>query len=123
MTALGGRVYALGGRLAGIDTNLRTLEVLDPRTRRWRRLAPIPHARGGTGVAAVGTDLVSVGGEEPSGTIASVYAYSTRTQEWRRLPDLPTPRHGVGVASLGRRSTSSRAGLDPGSSSATRTRC
>ena len=103
VTALGGRVYALGGRLAGIDTNLRTLEVLDPRTRRWRELPPIPHGRGGTGAAAVGTELVSAGGEEPSGAIASVYAYSTQTQEWRRLPDLPTPRHGVGVASLGRR--------------------
>jgi N-acetylneuraminic acid mutarotase len=103
VTALGGRVYALGGRLAGIDTNLRTLQVLDPRTRRWSRLAPIPHARGGTGAAAVGTELVSVGGEEPSGTIASVYAYSTRTRRWRRLPDLPTPRHGLGVASSGRR--------------------
>ena len=90
VTALGGRVYALGGRLAGIDTNLRTLQVLDPRTRRWTRLPPIPHARGGTGVAAVGTELVSVGGEEPSGTIASVYAYDTRTRRWRRLPDLPT---------------------------------
>ena len=103
VTALGGRVYALGGRLAGIDTNLRTLQVLDPRTRRWTRLPPIPHARGGTGVAAVGTELVSVGGEEPSGTIASVYAYDTRTRRWRRLPDLPTPRHGLGVAAAGRR--------------------
>ena len=102
VAALGGRVYALGGRLAGLDTNLRTLQALDPRTRRWTRLPPVPHARGGTGVAAVGTELLSVGGEEPSGTIASVYAYNTQTRGWRRLPDLPTPRHGLGVAALGR---------------------
>jgi hypothetical protein len=100
VAAVGGRVYALGGRLSGIDTNLRTLEALDPRTRRWTRLDPIPHARGGTGAAAVGPELVSVGGEEPGGAIATVYAYSTRAREWRRLPDLPTPRHGLGVASL-----------------------
>jgi N-acetylneuraminic acid mutarotase len=103
VTALGGRVYALGGRLAGIDTNLRALQVLDPRTARWSRLPPIPHARGGTGVAAVGRELVSVGGEEPSGAIASVYAYDTRARRWRRLPDLPTPRHGLGVVGFGRR--------------------
>lgn len=100
VAAVGGRVYALGGRLAGIDTNLKTLEVLDPRSRAWRGLPGIPHPRGGTGAAARGTELVSVGGEEPSGTIASVYAYGTRTRRWRRLPDLPTPRHGLGVAAF-----------------------
>jgi hypothetical protein len=47
---------------------------------------------------------VSVGGEEPSGTIASVYALdlNARRRGWRRLPDLSTPRHGLGVVAFGR---------------------
>jgi hypothetical protein len=41
-----------------------------------------------------------VGGEEPGGTIASVYRFTVATRRWQRLPDLPTPRHGLGVAAL-----------------------
>jgi secreted trypsin-like serine protease len=96
-TAVGARVYALGGRSAGIDTNTNRFEAYDPRTRRWTRLAPIPQARGGTGAAYANGRIVSVGGERPQGTIASVYAYELRTKRWRRLADLPTPRHGLGV--------------------------
>jgi N-acetylneuraminic acid mutarotase len=114
VAAAGGRVYALGGRLAGIDTNLKTLQVLTPGARAWRDLPGIPHPRGGTGAAGVGTTLVSVGGEEASGAIASAYAYDTRAQEWRRLPDLPTPRHGLGVAALGGRVYVIAGGPQPG---------
>ena len=102
-TASGTRVYALGGRSAGIDTNTTRFEAYNPVTRRWTRLAPIPQARGGTGAALVNGNVVSVGGEQPQGTIESVYAYRLSTARWRRLPDLPTPRHGLGVVSHGGR--------------------
>jgi Kelch motif/Galactose oxidase, central domain len=102
-TASGARVFALGGRAAGIDTNTARFESYDPVRRRWARLAPIPQARGGTGAALVGGSVVSAGGEQPQGTIASVYAYRLSTRRWRRLPDLPTPRHGLGVVSHGGR--------------------
>jgi non-specific serine/threonine protein kinase len=42
-----------------------------------------------------------VGGEEPAGTIRTVWAYVPRRRIWQRLPDLPTPRHGLGVAAVG----------------------
>jgi N-acetylneuraminic acid mutarotase len=93
VTATGGRVYALAGRTAGLDTNLRAFESWKP---------PGPVARGGTGATAVGRTIVSVGGEAPGGTIASVYAFDTASKRWRRLPDLPTPRHGLGVVTTGR---------------------
>ena len=89
VTATGGRVYALAGRTAGLDTNVRTLESWRPGNRRWTRHAAIPRSRGGTGAAAVGRTIVSVGGEEPAGTIRTVYAFDTRTRRWRRLADLP----------------------------------
>lgn len=114
VTSAGGRVYVLAGRTAGLDTNLRLLERYDPRTRRWRRLRPVPESRGGTGAAVAAGLLVSVGGEAPSGTIASVYGYDLRTGRWRRLPDLPTPRHGLGVVAVGSRVYALAGGPQPG---------
>jgi non-specific serine/threonine protein kinase len=95
--AAGTRVFALAGRSAGIDTNTGRFESFDPGTRKWATLKPVPKPRGGTGAALVNGSIVSVGGEEPQGTIGSVYAYELRTKRWRRLADLPTPRHGLGV--------------------------
>jgi non-specific serine/threonine protein kinase len=60
-------------------------------------LPPVPDARGGTGLAAVPGRLVSVGGEQQGGTIASVYVYDVAAGTWAQLPDLPTPRHGMAV--------------------------
>jgi Kelch motif/Galactose oxidase, central domain len=99
--ALGGKVYAVAGRLGGLNSNQTLVESLTPGARRWAAAASLPDARGGTGAAAAAGRLVSVGGEEPAGTIASVYAYDPGTRRWARLPDLPTPRHGLAVVGIG----------------------
>lgn len=112
-TALGGRVYAVGGRLAGYDTNLATVEAYDPRKGRWTRLPDLPDPRGGTGAAAVGGRIVSVGGESPRGTHESVWALRPGGR-WTRLPDIPTPRHGVGVVALSGRVWALAGGPEPG---------
>jgi N-acetylneuraminic acid mutarotase len=114
VTAAGGRIYALGGRKAGYDTNVAIFESWSPGAKRWRRLPDVPGARGGTGAAVAAGSLVSVGGEEPAGTIASVYAWSLAHGGWRRLPDLPTPRHGLGVVTLGSRVYAVAGGPSPG---------
>ncbi len=66
-TALAGRVFAIGGRLAGYDTNLAAVEAYDPRTNRWSRLPDLPDPRGGTGATSIAGRIVSVGGESPGG--------------------------------------------------------
>lgn len=99
-TALGGRVHAIGGRLAGYDTNLAAVQAFDPRTGRWRSLPSLPTPRGGTAAAAIGGRIVSVGGESPDGTDAAVWALRPGARRWVRLPDLPTPRHGLGAVAL-----------------------
>ncbi len=81
--ALGGLVYAVAGRTAGLDSNLDVVEAFDPRRGRWRAIARVPGKRGGTAAAAVAGRLVSAGGEEPTGTIPTVYAYSPGTRRWR----------------------------------------
>ncbi len=114
VTAAAGKVYAVAGRRAGYDTNLRAFESYSPATKRWSKLAPLPDPRGGTGAAYAKGLIVSVGGEEPQGTIGSVYGYNVVTKRWRRLADLPTPRHGVGVAAVAGRVYVIGGGTEPG---------
>jgi N-acetylneuraminic acid mutarotase len=114
VAALGGRIYAIGGRSAGFDTNVAIAEEYRPATGEWHRLPPVPGARGGTGLAPAAGLLISVGGEEPGGTIAAVYAFDRAARQWRRLPDLPTPRHGLAVEGIGNRLYAIAGGLEPG---------
>ena len=76
------------------------------------RRFPAPAAA--PGPPSSGGRIVSVGGEEPAGTIASVYAYDLATRRWARLADLPTPRHGLGVVALGGRVYAVGGGPQPG---------
>jgi N-acetylneuraminic acid mutarotase len=114
VTALGGTVYAIGGRSSGYDTNLATVQSYDPRTARWRRLPDLPSPRGGTGATAIAGRIVSVGGESPQGTERTVWALRPAARRWTRLPDLPTPRHGLGVVALGGRVWVLAGGPEPG---------
>jgi Kelch motif/Galactose oxidase, central domain len=114
VTALNGRLYAVGGRTAGFDTNLAAFESYRPGARSWLRLRPVPGKRGGTAAGAVGRFIVSAGGEAPGGTIRTVFAYDTRARRWRRLPNLPTPRHGLGVVGAAGRVYVIAGGRQPG---------
>jgi non-specific serine/threonine protein kinase len=114
VTALGGTVYAVAGRTSGLDTNLTRFEAFRPGDRRWRTLPAVPAPRGGTGAAALSGRVLSIGGEEPSGTIEEVYAFQISTGRWQRLDDLPTSRHGLGVASFGGRVYVIGGGPEPG---------
>ncbi|HEX4747164.1 MAG TPA: kelch repeat-containing protein [Gaiellaceae bacterium] len=114
VASLAGTVYAVAGRTSGLDTNTLHFESWRPGQPHWQRLQPVPDARGGTGAAGVAGHVVSVGGEEPAGTIAEVLAYRVADRRWLRLDDLPTPRHGVGVAALGGRVYVIGGGPEPG---------
>ncbi len=114
VTALSGTVYAVAGRTSGLDTNVTHFESYRPGQRRWTRLPPVPEPRGGTAAAAVAGRIVSVGGEEPGGTIREVFAYRVSSRAWGRLDDLPTPRHGLGVVAFGGRVYVIGGGPEPG---------
>jgi N-acetylneuraminic acid mutarotase len=113
-TTANGVIYALAGRLGGLDSNLDLFEAYSPDTGRWTSLPPVPYPRGGTGAAVARGLLVSVGGEEEGGTIGSVYGYDLAAGRWRKLPNLPTPRHGLGVAAIGTRIYAIGGGPSPG---------
>jgi N-acetylneuraminic acid mutarotase len=112
--ALGGRVYAVAGRTGGLDTNLDVVEAYEPSANRWRGIPRVPGARGGTAAAAVAGRLVSAGGEEPAGTIRTVFAYNPGTRRWARLPSLPRPRHGLGLVGYRGRAYALAGGPTPG---------
>ena len=112
--ALGGRIYVVGGRTAGLDTNLDVVESFDPRSGSWRAVPPVPGTRGGTAAAAVAERIVSAGGEQPGGTIRTVYAYSPRTRRWTQLPRMRTSRHGLGLVGWRGRVYALAGGPQPG---------
>ena len=114
VASFGGTVYAVAGRTSGLDTNTLHFESWRPGQPRWQRLQPVPDPRGGTGAVGVAGQVISVGGEEPGGTIAQVLAYRIADRRWVQLEDLPTPRHGVGVAALGGRVYVIGGGPEPG---------
>jgi len=111
---LGTTLYVVGGRTAGLDTNLDLVEAFDPGGNRWRAIPRVPDTRGGTAAAAVAGRLVSAGGEEPGGTIRTVFAYNPTTRRWTRLPDLPRPRHGLGLVGYRGRAYALAGGPQPG---------
>jgi N-acetylneuraminic acid mutarotase len=112
--ALGGVVYAVAGRTGGLDTNLDIVEAYDAAANRWRAIPRVPARRGGTAAAAVSGRLVSAGGEEPGGTIRTVYAYNPGTRRWTSLPSLPRPRHGLGLVGYRGRAYALAGGPQPG---------
>jgi hypothetical protein len=115
VAALGGRIYVLGGRTSGLDTNVAAAEAYEPARGRWFRLPPLPTARGGTAAGAAAGRVVSIGGERTGGhTHAEAEAYDPALRRWRALPPTPEPRHGLGVAGLGGRIYAMMGGPVPG---------
>jgi hypothetical protein len=112
--ALGGRIYAVAGRTGGLDTNLDVVEAYDAGADRWRAVPRVPGTRGGTAAAAAAGRLVSAGGEEPGGTIRTVFAYNPTRGRWSRLPDLPRPVHGLGLVGFRGRLYALAGGPRPG---------
>lgn len=108
------RLYVVGGRQGGLETNLGVLEVYDPATRAWSEGPSMPTARGGIAGSAVGDLFIVVGGEEPSRTFASAEAFDVGSQSWIALPPMPTARHGLGSATLGHRVFVIGGGRTPG---------
>ena len=92
-----GRVYAIAGRVGSLESNLASVESIDPSapTPEWRKEPDLGFSRGGTAAAALDGGVCVAGGEEPRGTIPSVECLLDGG--WRRVADLAEPRHGLGV--------------------------
>ena len=93
--------YAIGGRMLSSDKNSGAFERYDPKTNKWSELSALPTPRGGLGAALIGGQIVTAGGESPTGVYGNVEAYSLSSNTWSLLPSMKTPRHGLAVLSAG----------------------
>ena len=99
--AVGDRLFALGGGVAGkaVPRN----EEYDPAADRWRARAPVPQARDHLGVAAVDGKIYAFGGFTASvhqGAGEGAFEYDATSDSWRTLAPMKGPRASVGVAVL-----------------------
>ncbi len=107
MTAVAGdKLVATGGRMSGFDgqgfeATIKETDLYDFNTGTWSTLpspsGDIPTERAGTGAIAAGDEVIIIGGESGSQTVAhnEVEALNPVTGEWRHLPTLQTGRHGT----------------------------
>ena len=102
--AHGGRVYAIAGRVASLESNLVSVESIAPSAfaPEWRNEPDLQFSRGGTSAAALDGGVCVAGGEEPTGTIPSVECLLDGA--WRTVGELREPRHGLGVVAGDNRS-------------------
>lgn len=108
-----GRVYAIAGRLGSLESNQAEVESWDPtEAAGWRKEPNLNDTRGGTGAAEAAGRPCVAGGEEPTGTIASVECLADG--RWDRVARLRVPRHGLGVVGLGDRLHVIAGGPQPG---------
>lgn len=102
--AIGGTLYATGGRATGITALQGEVYAYTPGGA-WETKAAMPTARGGTACGVIGDRIVVVGGEGngavSSGVFPQVESYNATTNEWTQHDPMVTPRHGMGAAALG----------------------
>ena len=126
MVALNGKIIVAGGRTGpgAMAERVDTVEIYDPKTRRWTKGAPLPAPRGGiTGAAHAGCMFVFGGEGERThvlGLTPNTYAYDPRADRWTRLADLPIAVHGLkGSAVIGGRIFLPGGGITLGGNSGT----
>jgi N-acetylneuraminic acid mutarotase len=102
--ALGGKLYAVGGR-SDRDLSLPTFERFDPATRRWKELPALPLGVGDpAAVVTRGRIVVLSGGDDAEKWVTpATWSFDPATSRWSRLSDLIRPRHGFGAAVAGGR--------------------
>jgi non-specific serine/threonine protein kinase len=105
VVATGGRIYAVGGRAHGRDSDElgSTVERYDPAADTWESLSPLPHPRSGlNGAAACGAVIVA-GGETSRKVFPDAQVLAVDSGNWEALPDLPAALHGVTIAAVDHR--------------------
>jgi large repetitive protein len=100
--ALGGKLYAVGGKTA---TGPRSdVNVYDPATDTWTAVAPLPGpAVENPAVVALNGKLYAFGGSTSpfSGAVKNAAVYDPATNAWTQLPQMAFSRGGAGAAAIG----------------------
>jgi hypothetical protein len=92
---VGKQIWVLGGMTGDRGTRLRSIEVYDTRTDRWRMSdVTMPVGVASFEGTAIGDKVYVFGGLDHNSRPTDFSAVlDTATGKWRRLPPLPTPRY------------------------------
>lgn len=100
--AVGGVLYAIGGRDRFIAAITDRVDAYDPVADAWTSRAPMITGRGGMAAGVVDGSIVVVGGEgdpmSPVGVFPQTERYDPVADTWTALAPMVTPRHGMGAA-------------------------
>lgn len=96
--AVGGKLYVLGGDVAGHGENTDAAEAFDPATGQWSKIPPVPTLRGSLVAVSWRGQAVVLGGQNAEKTFDAVEAYDPIGGLWSRLPPLTQARHGFVAA-------------------------
>jgi DNA-binding CsgD family transcriptional regulator len=66
----------------------------------WQQLVPMSLPRGRLAAAAIGSQIVAIGGETPNGITGLVEIWDTAKQTWRTGQSKPTPVANIGAVAL-----------------------
>ena len=102
VVALGGTLYAMGGRVRlDYRDNLSTVEAYNVESDHWGPGADMPTPRSGVAAAVVDEWIYVFGGESGAGTFAHNERYNPRLNHWETMAPMPTARHGLGAVAVG----------------------
>ena len=99
---VGGRFYAIGGRAGAINATTPKVDLYDLTMGAggaWQTPnTALPTPRGGFAAAALGQEILIIGGEGGGNAYSTVEAYDTVANSWRQLAPMPAGRHGIQAA-------------------------
>ena len=96
-SAVGGKLYVIGGWSDFFATPLDVVFELDPEVGSWVARAPMPTARGSPAATALGGKIYVAGGW-PSARSQDFAVYDPLADDWQTLADLPSGRNHLAVA-------------------------
>jgi hypothetical protein len=115
LVAAGGKIHAIGGRLAGPADRTGQHDIYDPATDRWTSAAPLPTPRSGVAALLYKDMILVLGGElPPSHTFPENEGYDRKVDRWVTLAPMPAGRHGFGGAVIGSNAYFVGGSLTPG---------
>jgi N-acetylneuraminic acid mutarotase len=103
------KMYVFGGYIDNGFTPIKRVDVYDPATNQWTRLADsdMPIGLTHSGCTLLGRDVIIAGGypAKPGGnqtfSTTAVYDFNLDTHVWTTLPSLPAARGGGALVALG----------------------
>lgn len=100
--AVGGRIWAIGGRDTDVGAHVPDVDVYDPDAGTWSAGPPMPTSRASMAAGVHDAWIFVAGGEgnaaDPSGVFPALEVLDTDAESWASLAPMPTPRHGTGGA-------------------------